>query len=659
VTSSDPTSPDRPVRLLDAIDGPADLRDLDDAQLQQVAQEVRELIIDTIGEIGGHFGANLGACEIAVAVHSLLDSPRDKVLWDVGHQAYPHKVLTGRRDALHTIRTYGGLAPFCSIAESEHDVMGAGHASTSVSYAVGLKEAMRSGIGPDGKVVAVIGDGALTGGVSFEALHHAGGMDLPIVIVVNDNGMSIAPNVGALSRYFNRIRMNPRLHKAREDVETSLTKLPAGIGERIERLGPIVKESLKAYWAPGLFWEELDIAYIGVIDGHDVVALREAIGEALEAQRPVVVHCATVKGKGFAPAEDGGFEGMERWHAAKPASIVNGAPAPKPAGNGRAKGEPKSPQYTQVFGRALVDEARRDERVVGITAAMNTGTGLDVLQRELPDRYYDVGIAEQHAVLFAAGLALQGAKPVAAIYSTFLQRGFDQIVHDVCLQGLDVVFAMDRAGLVGDDGPTHHGAFDISYLRCLPSMTLMAPRDEAQLVHMLHTAVAHDGPVGLRYPRGEAEGVPLPDRPEAIEVGRGELLREGERVALLGYGYGVPVALGAADLLAAEHGIDVTVADARFAKPLDVELVERLAADHDVLVTVEENVLAGGFGAAVLEHLADGDLLGDVRVLRFGLPDRYVTHGKPALLREEVGLTPAAVAAKVAAAVLEPHGALA
>jgi 1-deoxy-D-xylulose-5-phosphate synthase len=646
-------------RLLDSIDGPAGLHGLDDAQLAQVAQEVREQIIDTIGEIGGHFGANLGACELAVAIHSLLDSPRDKVLWDVGHQAYPHKILTGRRDALQTIRTYGGLAPFCSIPESEHDIMGAGHASTSISYAVGLKQAMLSGIGPDGKVVAVIGDGALTGGVSFEALHHAGGLGLPIVIVVNDNGMSISPNVGAMSRYFTRIRMNPRLHKAREDVESSLTKLPAGIGERFERLGPIVKESLKAYWAPGLFWEELDIAYIGVIDGHDVAALREAIGEALEAERPVVVHCATVKGKGFAPAEEGGLEGMERWHAAKPASIVNGAPAPKPAASAAAKAKAKPPQYTQVFGDALVAEARRDERVVGITAAMNTGTGLDVLQREIPHRYHDVGIAEQHAVLFAAGLALQGAKPVTAVYSTFLQRGFDQIVHDVCLQSLDVVFAMDRAGLVGDDGPTHHGAFDVSYMRCLPNMALMAPRDEAALVDMLHTAIAHDGPVGLRYPRGEAEGVPLPEQPRRIEIGRGELLREGERVALLGYGYGVPVALGAADLLASEHGVDATVADARFAKPLDTELIERLAAEHDMLVTIEENVLAGGFGAGVLEHLADGDLLGDVRVLRVGLPDRYVTHGKPALLREEVGLTPAAVADRVAAAVLAPRGALA
>jgi 1-deoxy-D-xylulose-5-phosphate synthase len=638
-------------RLLDNIYCPADLKGLDDAQLQQVAQEVRELIIETIGEIGGHFGANLGTCEIAVALHSLLDSPTDKVLWDVGHQAYPHKILTGRRDRLDTIRKYGGLAPFCAVHESEHDIMGAGHASTSVSYAVGIKEAMRKGVSPDGRVVAVIGDGALTGGVSFEGLLNAGGMDQPIVIVVNDNGMSIAPNVGALSRYFNRMRLNPKLYHAREDAEEALIKLPAGIGRRIERLGPILKESLKAYWAPGLFFEELDLAYVGVIDGHDMKALREAIGEALEAERPVVVHCKTVKGKGFAPAEEGGLAGMEKWHAAKPGSVVNGTAAPKTKGGSAPK-----PQYTTVFGNALVEECRRDERVVGITAAMNSGTGLNILQEKVPDRYYDVGIAEQHAVLFAAGLALQGAKPVAAIYSTFLQRGYDQIVHDVCLQKLNVVFAMDRAGLVGDDGPTHHGAFDLSYLRCLPNIVLMAPRDEAMLVHMLHTALLHDeGPIALRYPRGEAEGVPLPARPKPIEIGRGELLRDGaERVAFLAYGYGVPVALGAAERLEEEHGLEATVADARFAKPLDTELVESLASEHELLVTVEENVLAGGFGSAVLEHLADRDLLGQTRVLRFGLPDRYVTHGKPALLREEVGLTPEAVAERVAEAVLEP-----
>src|SRR3954452_5067784 len=515
---------------------------------------------------------------------------------------------------------------------------------------------MRRGYEEDGKVVAVVGDGALTGGVAFEALSNAGGMDLPIVIVVNDNGMSISPNVGAMSRYFNRLRLHKGLYEAREDAESALTRLPLGIGERIERLGPQVKESIKAMFAPGLFFEELDLAYVGVIDRHDVGAIREALKEALDAGRPVVVHCKTVKGKGFLPAEAGGREGMEKWHAAKPASIVDRAPAPKDV-NASA---PPAPQYTKVFGDALVREAKRDERVVGITAAMNTGTGLDILQKAIPERYYDVGIAEQHAVLFAAGMALAGGKPVAAIYSTFLQRGFDQIVHDVCLQKLNVVFAMDRAGLVGDDGPTHHGAFDISYLRCLPNMVLMAPRDEATLVDMLHTAVVYDdGPIALRYRRGEAEGVPIPSQPRAIEIGRGEVLREGERIALLGYGYGVPLALGAAEKLFQKHGIECTVADARFAKPLDVELIERLVGDHDVLVTIEENVLAGGFGAGVAEALVDGDLAGEARLLRFGLPDRYVTHGKPALLRQEVGLTPDAIAERVAEAVLEPRSAFA
>jgi 1-deoxy-D-xylulose-5-phosphate synthase len=642
---------------LENVHKPQDLHELNDDQLQELAQEVREQIIDTIGEIGGHFGANLGVCELAVALHSLLDSPKDKILWDVGHQAYPHKVLTGRADKLQTIRQYGGLAPFCSIFESEHDIMGAGHASTSVSYAVGLKEAMRRGIGEDGKVVAVIGDGALTGGVAFEALHNAGGMDLPIVIILNDNGMSIAPNVGALSRYFNRVRLNPKLHRAREGVETGLTKLPAGIGDRIERLGPQIKESIKAFWAPGLLFEELDLAYVGVVDGHDVHALRDAIGKALEANRPVVVHIKTVKGKGFAPAEDGGLEGMEKWHAAKPASIVNGAPAPAPAKkNGSARfTKPAPPQYTTVFGEALVDECKRDERVCGITAAMNSGTGLNILQKEMPERYYDVGIAEQHAILLAAGMALQGMKPVAAIYSTFLQRAFDQIVHDVCLQNLNVVFAMDRAGLVGDDGPTHHGAFDIAYMRALPNIVLMAPRDEAMLVSMLRTATKYDGgPIALRYPRGEAEGVAIPARPKPIEIGKGEILREGERVALLGYGLGVSLALGAAKELEA-HGLEVTVADARFAKPLDTGLIDQLVADHDLLVTIEDGVLMGGFGSGVGESLLDRGLAGDTQMLRLGLPDRYVTHGKPALLREEVGLTPTAIAERVAEAVLDPH----
>ncbi len=683
--------------LLAGIDTPADLHELDDEQLQQVAQEMRIYIIDTIGEIGGHFGANLGTCELAVALHSLLDSPRDKILWDVGHQAYPHKILTGRREALPTIRQYEGLAPFCATFESEHDIMGAGHASTSIGYAVGLKEAMRKGIGEDGKVAAVIGDGALTGGVAYEALHAAGGLQTPIVIVLNDNGMSISPNVGALSRYFNRVRLNPRLYHAREGVEHQLTRLPLGLGKRIERLGPEIKSAVKAYWAPGLFFEELDLAYMGVIDGHDVHALRDALREAFDADRPVVVHIHTVKGKGFAPAEDGGLEGMEKWHAAKPKSIVDGKPAassapatpkksdmdsgslPRPGAAGLVevhesdspariaperleKPPPPSapPQYTQVFADAIVAEAERDERVVGITAAMAGGTGLQKLADEVPEQYYDVGIAEQNAVLLASGLALQGAKPVCAIYSTFLQRAYDQLVHDVCLQELDVTFAMDRAGLVGDDGPTHHGAFDVSYFRALPNVVVMAPRDEAMLVHMLRTAIAHDGPAALRYPRGTAEGVELPSEPHEIPIGSGELLASGERVALLGYGYGVAVAQQAAELLAA-HDLRPTVADARFAKPLDAELLERLALGHDLVVTIEENVLAGGFGSGVLEHLEDAfaDRPGErARVMRIGLPDRYVTHGKPALLREEVGLTGESVAERVLAALRSGEPAL-
>ncbi len=635
--------------ILPRINRPQDLHGLSEQELRQVADEVRAHIIATVGEVGGHFGANLGTCELAVALHSLLDSPRDKILWDVGHQAYPHKVLTGRRDELETIRRYGGLAPFCSISESEHDIMGAGHASTSIGYAVGLKEGMRQMGHPDsGKVVAVIGDGAMTGGVAFEAIHQAGGAGTPIVVVLNDNGMSIAPNVGALSRYFTRVRLNPKLWHTRESVEGRLSELP-GLGQHFERFGPQLKESIKAFWAPGLLWEELGWAYTGVIDGHDIHALRVALRSAFAAQRPVVVHIATVKGKGFAPAEDGGLEGMERWHAAKPKSILDGVAMP--AARLDPEAPPRPPQYTSVFGNALVDECRRDARVVGITAAMNSGTGLDILQKAMPERYFDVGIAEQQAILFAAGLALEGVKPVAAIYSTFLQRAYDQIVHDVCLQRLNVVFALDRAGLVGDDGPTHHGVFDIAYLRPLPNIVLMAPRDEAMLVHMLRTALLYDdGPIALRYPRGEACGVPLPARPEAIEIGTGEILREGDgKVAVVGYGSGVAKALEAADILG-ERGIELTVADARFAKPIDAPLMAQLAAEHELLVTIEEGVLAGGFGSAVWETLEEIGVHG-TRILRVGLPDRFVTHGTASLLHSEVGFTGRRIAERIEAAV--------
>ena len=635
--------------LLQNINAPQDLHGLSEDELARVAQEVREHIIATVGEIGGHFGANLGTCELAVALHSLLDSPRDKIVWDVGHQAYPHKVLTGRRDQLATIRQYGGLAPFCSIEESEHDIMGAGHASTSIGVAVGLKEAMKALKEPDpAHVVAVIGDGAMTGGVAFEALHQAGGAGTPMVVVLNDNGMSIAPNVGALSRYFTRVRLHPKLWHTRENMETRLSELP-GLGRRFERYGPQMKESIKAFWAPGLLWEELGWAYTGVIDGHDVRALRTALRSALAAERPVLVHIATVKGKGFAPAEDGGQEGQERWHAAKPKSIMDGVVA--------APAMPKlptpPPQFTTVFGEALVNECIRDRRVVGITAAMNTGTGLNILQKAMPERYFDVGIAEQQAVLFASGLALEGVKPVVAIYSTFLQRAYDQIVHDVCLQKLNVVFALDRAGLVGDDGPTHHGVFDIASMRSLPNIVLMAPRDEAMLVHMLRTALLYDdGPIALRYPRGEALGVPIPTRADPIEIGTGEILREGDgKVAIVGYGTGVAKGLEAADRLG-DRGLDVTVVDARFAKPIDGPLMAQLATEHELLVTVEEGVLAGGFGSAVWESLNDGGVHG-AQIMRIGLPDRFVTHGTPAILQAEVGFTGKRIAERIEAALLQ------
>ncbi len=499
--------------------------------------------------------------------------------------------------------------------------MGAGHASTSIGYAVGLKEAMRKGIGEDGKVVAVIGDGALTGGVAYEALHAAGGLQTPIVIVLNDNGMSISPNVGALSRYFNRVRLNPRLYHAREGVEDRLTKLPLGLGKRIERLGPEIKSAIKAYWAPGLFFEELDLAYVGVIDGHDVA--RPARGAARGLRRrpagrrphPHRQGQGLRPGRGGRPRGDGEVarrQAEDRSSTAAPAAeagrrsagvrLARGdrAGAAREAARRRARRR----STPQVFADAIVAEAKRDQRVIGITAAMAGGTGLQKLADEVPEQYYDVGIAEQNAVLLASGLALQGAKPVCAIYSTFLQRAYDQIIHDVCLQELDVTFAMDRAGLVGDDGPTHHGAFDVSYFRPIPNVVVMAPRDEAMLVHMLRTAIAHDGPAALRYPRGAAEGVELPAEPRGDPDRHRRAAGEGERVALLGYGYGVQVALA--------RGRDPrrprpqpTVADARFAKPLDAELLERLALDHELVVTIEENVLPGGFGSAVLEHLED------------------------------------------------------
>ncbi len=612
---------------LSRICGPSDLHSLTVAQLQALADEIREVILSCVSEVGGHLAASLGAVELTVALHSILESPRDKIVWDVGHQAYAHKIITGRAECFNTIRQYGGLSGFPCRRESEHDVVGTGHASTSISYGLGLVEGARQSGHAEGRVVCVLGDGALTGGVAFEAMNQAGQLHTPLVVVLNDNQMSIKPNVGAFQLYLNRFRLDPGLTRLREDMERTIARIPA-IGARAYSLGKDVKESMKAFLGPGLIFEELGFAYIGVVNGHDIGALREAMRQAMDTGRPVLVHVRTVKGKGYEPAEEQPAE----YHGTGPFERSNGERKPRPRGT----------TYTEAFGRTVVREARRDPRVVAVTAAMTQGTGLEGFEVEFPDRLYDVGIAEEHAVVFAAGLALAGMKPVVAIYSTFLQRAFDMLVQDVALQHIPVVFALDRAGLVGDDGPTHHGAFDLSYLRLIPDLVVMAPSSQAQLQHMVHTALAHDGPVAIRYPRGLAAAFTEPRKLKKIPIGTADVLREGHEVALIGIGTGVGLALGTADLLA-DAGLQATVVDARFVKPLDTALLDELADTHARIVTIEENALAGGFGSAVAEHLADSS----ARVRRFGLPDRFVAHGDRALLLSDLGLTPEAIAAAV------------
>ncbi len=612
---------------LSRICGPSDLHSLAIPELQALADEIREVILSCVSEVGGHLAASLGAVELTVALHSVLDSPRDKIIWDVGHQAYAHKIITGRAECFNTIRQYGGLSGFPCRRESEHDVVGTGHASTSVSYGLGLVEAARLSGRSDGHVVCVLGDGALTGGVAFEAMNQAGQLRTPLVVVLNDNQMSIKPNVGGFQLYLNRFRLDPGLTRLREDMERTIARIPA-IGARAYSLGRDVKESMKAFLGPGLIFEELGFAYIGVVNGHDIGALREAMRQAMDTRRPVLVHVRTVKGKGYEPAEE------------RPSEFHGTGPFDR--SNGERKAGPRGTTYTEAFGHALVREARIDSRIVAVTAAMTEGTGLGGFEREFPSRLYDVGIAEQHAVVFAAGLALAGMKPVVAIYSTFMQRAFDMLVQDIALQRIPVVFALDRAGLVGDDGPTHHGVFDLSYLRLIPGLVVMAPSSHAQLQHMLHTALQHDGPVALRYPRGLAALFDEPKKLETIALGTAEVLREGREVALIGIGTGVGIALGAADLMGAA-GVQATVVDARFVKPLDTALLDELAATHARIVTIEENVLCGGFGSAVAEHLADTD----VRVRRFGLPDRFVAHGDRERLLVDLGLTPEAIAAAV------------
>jgi len=606
---------------------PESLRTLNPKQLEQLAREIRQEIIDTISCSGGHLGASLGAVDIAIALHCELETPRDSIVWDVGHQSYAHKILTGRLGDFRGVRQFGGLSGFPKRSESAHDCFGVGHASTSVSAAVGFAEAARLRGDPHpAHVAAVIGDGALTGGLAYEGLNQAGHLHTPLVVVLNDNNMSIRNNVGAMSAYLSRLRTDPTLYKLRKDIERRVQRLPA-IGPQVYAMGGQLKEGIKAALVPGMLFEELGFTYIGVIDGHDIEEMRANLRRAFDIGGPVLLHVRTIKGRGYGPAETR----PDKFHGCGAFCVTTGA----------LEHSSGTISYTEAFGRALVQLAREDERVVGITAAMASGTGLDLLEEAFPERFFDVGIAEGHAVTFAAGLAAAGLRPVVAMYSTFLQRAYDQLIHDVALQGLPVVFAIDRAGLVGEDGPTHHGSLDLSFLRAVPGLTLLCPKDEAELQGLLATALQLDGPVALRYPRGTGMGVALPDTIRPLSGPWIEVLREGDRVLMLACGTGVNKAIGAATLLAKE-GVGATVANVRMVKPLDVTEVLRLASQHEVIVTVEENSVVGGLGAAVLEALGESGLT--VPVARIGIPDAFVEHGRVDTLHELVGYTSASIA---------------
>lgn len=609
--------------LLDRINSPQDLKALSTAELQALAQEIRARIVETVRINGGHLGPNLGVVELTLALHTVLDSPRDKLIWDVGHQAYPHKLVTGRRDRFHTLRQYGGISGFPRLAESPHDAFGTAHAGTSISAAVGYALA-RDKLGEDYAVVAVMGDGAFTSGMAFEALNHAGDLGTPLVVVLNDNEMSIAPNVGAFSEYLTRLRTDRTIYRARSDMEALLSRIPA-IGTPMVKVAERLTDTLRQLLVPGALFEELGFSYYGPIDGHNIPLLQRVLREAIARKKPVVIHVSTEKGRGYKPAE----QDPSRLHAMKP-SINVATPAPSSA-----------PSYSQVFADTLVELAKEDERLVAITAAMPDGTGLDRFQRVYPERMLDVGIAEQHAVTLAAGLACGGLKPVVAIYSTFLQRAYDQVIHDVCLQNLDVTFCIDRGGLVGDDGPTHHGTFDLAYLRPIPNAVIMAPKDERELRDMIKTALAYRGPAFVRYPRGNGLGLALDAPPVSIPIGTAETLRTGDDLAVIAVGPWAYNGLEAAEQLEAQ-GISVTVINARFVKPLDEEVILAAAARTRRVITIEEGVLAGGFGSAVAELIADRGLT-DVRIHRLGLPDRFVEQGPIPRLQADCGLSTEAI----------------
>lgn len=606
--------------LLETINSPSDLKKLKPEQLPDLAAEVRKFLLETVSATGGHLGSNLGTVELSIALHYCFDSPNDKIIWDVGHQAYTHKILTGRRDQFHTQRQYKGISGFPKRSESEHDAFGVGHSSTSISAGLGMAAA-DSLDGKRNHSIAVIGDGSLTGGMAFEALNQAGHLKKNLIVILNDNEMSISKNVGAFSTFISRKMTGRYYHDLKKEMQVLLKHIPA-FGTDILQFARRAENSLKGFLTPGALFEALGFDYLGPLDGHDLRQLVEVFKNINELDGPLLVHVMTTKGKGYKPAEDT----PAKYHGVGAFDVATGKGAAKPAVK----------SYTDIFGETLLQLAEEDAKIVAITAAMPDGTGLNPFSQRFPERFFDVGIAEQHAMTFAAGLAVEGFRPVVAIYSTFVQRAYDQVFHDICLQKLPVTIAMDRAGLVGDDGPTHHGAFDLSYLRHLPGITVMAPKDENELRHMLKTAVYSGQPVALRYPRGAGYGVALDHELKSIEIGKGEQLLDGSDLTILAIGATVYPALQAADALR-QKGISAGVVNARFVKPLDAELILSVARKSGRVMTVEENALQGGFGSAVLELLYDNNMQ-DVKVRRLGLPDHYIEQGSQAQLRKDVGI---------------------
>lgn len=615
--------------LLNRIEKPEDVKALTVRELEQLASELRHFIIDTVSQNGGHLAPNLGTVELTLALYSVFSFPENKLVWDVGHQAYTHKILTGRRDAFKTLRKKGGITGFPNRSESVYDAFGVGHASTSISAALGMALA-RDAKGEKNQVIAVIGDGALTGGESFEALNNAGDLGTKLIVILNDNEMSIDANVGAMSEYLSRIRIAPQYARAKRDMGSLLMSIPH-IGDKVYKTASHLKDGVRSVLVPGSLFEEMGFHYIGPIDGHNIALLEEVLTSAKEMEGPVLIHIHTVKGKGYKPAE----QAPEKFH---------GVGCFDPSTGKSAKKAGCAPSYTSVFSKALIDLAKDRPDILAITAAMPSGTGLKAFGQAYPKRFFDVGIAEEHAMTLAAGMAAAGMHPVIALYSTFAQRAYDQLIHDVCLQNLPVTLCLDRAGLVGEDGPTHHGVFDLSYLRQMPNMCVMAPKDEEELRHMLATAIAIEGPAAVRYPRGASLGVPLTDSLETLPVGKAEVLQEEGDIAFLAVGTMVEKAKEAAAILK-EEGIEAAVVNMRFIKPLDTELLGEMARTKKLLITAEENVLAGGFGSAVAEYLADHGI--EVPLLRFGIPDRFIEQGTRRELLSLCGLQPDEMAERI------------